>query len=174
MSPGRRQTAAQLGTWRWPGGEKGICTAVLRLGSHSSLPSYRPLDSNELVPLSEDNMKAAWAQVKNYRLTLWCENTVVSAASPRALVWGHFLNNVTLNRAPLASWALCLVLRIGGVTASLSPAPRMLPGEGSPQEKGRSKKAQKASEASRPPPATDPMLRPIALKQGGNKTLAGG
>ncbi|XP_008072617.1 neutrophil cytosol factor 2 [Carlito syrichta] len=38
--------------------------------------SYRPRDSNELVPLSEDSMKVAWGQVRNYCLTLWCENTV--------------------------------------------------------------------------------------------------
>ena len=49
------------------------------------------------MPLSEENMKAAWAQVKNYSLTVWCENTVVSAASPRApevvSVLGHFLKD---------------------------------------------------------------------------------
>ncbi|XP_077619488.1 neutrophil cytosol factor 2 [Crocuta crocuta] len=51
------------------------------LPEHTKL-SYRPPDSNELVPLSEDNMKAAWAQVKNYRLTLWCENTVGDQGFP--------------------------------------------------------------------------------------------
>ncbi|XP_046275508.1 neutrophil cytosol factor 2 isoform X2 [Marmota monax] len=45
------------------------------LPEHTKL-SYRPRDSNELVRLSEENMKDAWSQVKNYCLTLWCENTV--------------------------------------------------------------------------------------------------
>lgn len=62
-----------------------------------SLPSYRPRDSNELVPLSQENMKAAWGQVKNYCLTLWCESTVVSAVNSRApkvmFQLGHFLHN---------------------------------------------------------------------------------
>lgn len=74
-----------LGTWYGPGERSGwFCTDVLRPGSYSSLPSYRPPDSHELVRLSEENMKAAWGQVRNYCLTLWCENTVVSAVSPRA------------------------------------------------------------------------------------------
>ncbi|XP_004396936.1 PREDICTED: neutrophil cytosol factor 2 isoform X3 [Odobenus rosmarus divergens] len=51
------------------------------LPEHTKL-SYRPPDSNELVPLSEDNMKAAWGQVKNYSLTLWCENTVGDQGFP--------------------------------------------------------------------------------------------
>ncbi|XP_048214014.1 neutrophil cytosol factor 2 [Perognathus longimembris pacificus] len=45
------------------------------LPQHTQL-SYRPRDSNKLVPLSEESMKDAWSQVKNYCLTLWCENTV--------------------------------------------------------------------------------------------------
>ncbi|PNI67375.1 NCF2 isoform 2 [Pan troglodytes] len=52
----------------------------LRL-EHTKL-SYRPRDSNELVPLSEDSMKDAWGQVKNYCLTLWCENTVGDQGFP--------------------------------------------------------------------------------------------
>uniref|UniRef100_A0A2I3HYK0 Neutrophil cytosol factor 2 n=1 Tax=Nomascus leucogenys TaxID=61853 RepID=A0A2I3HYK0_NOMLE len=52
----------------------------LRL-EHTKL-SYRPWDSNELVPLSEDSMKDAWGQVKNYCLTLWCENTVGDQGFP--------------------------------------------------------------------------------------------
>ncbi|XP_035871127.1 neutrophil cytosol factor 2 [Phyllostomus discolor] len=51
------------------------------LPEHTKL-SYRPKDSNELVPLSEDSMEAAWAQVKNYCLTLWCENTVGDQGVP--------------------------------------------------------------------------------------------
>ncbi|XP_022363995.1 neutrophil cytosol factor 2 isoform X3 [Enhydra lutris kenyoni] len=51
------------------------------LPEHTKL-SYRPLDSNELVPLSEENMKAAWGQVKNFSLTLWCENTVGDQGFP--------------------------------------------------------------------------------------------
>ncbi|XP_045308606.1 neutrophil cytosol factor 2 isoform X2 [Leopardus geoffroyi] len=51
------------------------------LPEHTRL-SYRPRDSNELVPLSEENMKAAWAQVKNYSLTVWCENTVGDQGFP--------------------------------------------------------------------------------------------
>lgn len=43
--------------------------------------SYRPRDSTELVLLSEETMKDAWSQVKNYCLTLWCEHTVVSRGS---------------------------------------------------------------------------------------------
>lgn len=51
------------------------------------------------MPLSEDTMKDAWGQVKNYCLTLWCENTVVSAGSPehlRSSLLGHFLSKLTL------------------------------------------------------------------------------
>ncbi|XP_075396612.1 neutrophil cytosol factor 2 [Tenrec ecaudatus] len=51
------------------------------LPEHTRL-SYRPRDSNELVPLSEASMKAAWGQVKNYCLTLWCENTVGDQGVP--------------------------------------------------------------------------------------------
>ncbi|XP_012871240.1 PREDICTED: neutrophil cytosol factor 2 isoform X2 [Dipodomys ordii] len=45
------------------------------LPEHTKL-SYRPRDSKELVPLSEESMKDAWSQVNKYCLTLWCENTV--------------------------------------------------------------------------------------------------
>lgn len=81
------------------GGSGGwFCTDALGLDSSSlSLPSYRPRDSSELVLLSEDSMKDAWAQVKNYCLTVWCENTVVSAVSPRGskamFLMGRFLNS---------------------------------------------------------------------------------
>ncbi|XP_045153924.1 neutrophil cytosol factor 2 [Echinops telfairi] len=51
------------------------------LPEHTRL-SYRPRDSNELVLLSETSMKAAWGQVKNYCLTLWCENTVGDQGVP--------------------------------------------------------------------------------------------
>lgn len=51
------------------------------LPEHTKL-SYRPRGSHELVPLSEDSMKAAWGQVKNYCLTLWCENTVGDQGFP--------------------------------------------------------------------------------------------
>ncbi|KAM5202949.1 neutrophil cytosol factor 2 [Hipposideros larvatus] len=51
------------------------------LPEHTKL-SYRPRDSSELLPLSEDSMKAAWGQVKNYCLTLWCENTVGDQGFP--------------------------------------------------------------------------------------------
>uniref|UniRef100_A0A8B9XFG4 Neutrophil cytosol factor 2 n=1 Tax=Bos mutus grunniens TaxID=30521 RepID=A0A8B9XFG4_BOSMU len=51
------------------------------LPKHTKL-SYRRQDSNELVPLSEFSMKDAWAQVKNYCLTLWCENTVGDQGFP--------------------------------------------------------------------------------------------
>ncbi|ELK16190.1 Neutrophil cytosol factor 2 [Pteropus alecto] len=51
------------------------------LPQHTKL-SYRPRDSNELLPLSEESMKAAWGQVKNYCLTLWCENTVGDQGFP--------------------------------------------------------------------------------------------
>ncbi|KAM5237772.1 neutrophil cytosol factor 2 [Ctenodactylus gundi] len=45
------------------------------LPEHTKL-SYRPGDTTELVVLSEESMQDAWGQVKNYCLTLWCENTV--------------------------------------------------------------------------------------------------
>lgn len=45
------------------------------LPEHTKL-SYLPRDSNELVTLSEESMRDAWGQVKDYCLTLWCENTV--------------------------------------------------------------------------------------------------
>lgn len=51
------------------------------LPEHTKL-SYRPRDSHELVPLSEDSMKDAWGQAKNYCLTLWCENTVGDQGFP--------------------------------------------------------------------------------------------
>ncbi|KAI5939756.1 Neutrophil cytosol factor 2 [Manis javanica] len=51
------------------------------LPEHTKL-SYRPRDNNELVLLSEESMKDAWSQVKNYCLTLWCENTVGDQGSP--------------------------------------------------------------------------------------------
>ncbi|XP_032488086.1 neutrophil cytosol factor 2 isoform X2 [Phocoena sinus] len=51
------------------------------LPEHTKL-SYRPRDSSELVLLSEDSMKDAWAQVKNYCLTVWCENTVGDQGFP--------------------------------------------------------------------------------------------
>ncbi|XP_006872617.1 PREDICTED: neutrophil cytosol factor 2 [Chrysochloris asiatica] len=49
--------------------------------AHTRL-SYKPQDSSELVPLSEESMKAAWGHVKNYCLTLWCENTVGDQGFP--------------------------------------------------------------------------------------------
>ncbi|XP_059944497.1 neutrophil cytosol factor 2 isoform X4 [Mesoplodon densirostris] len=51
------------------------------LPEHTKL-SYRPRDSSELVLLSEDSMNDAWAQVKNYCLTVWCENTVGDQGFP--------------------------------------------------------------------------------------------
>lgn len=45
------------------------------LPEHTKL-SYQRRDSPELLLLSEESMKDAWAQVKNYCLTLWCELTV--------------------------------------------------------------------------------------------------
>lgn len=45
------------------------------LPEHTKL-SYQRWDSPELLLLSEESMKDAWAQVKNYCLTLWCEHTV--------------------------------------------------------------------------------------------------
>ncbi|XP_007111966.2 neutrophil cytosol factor 2 isoform X1 [Physeter macrocephalus] len=51
------------------------------LPEHTKL-SYRPRNSSELVLLSEDSMKDAWAQVKNYCLTVWCENTVGDQGFP--------------------------------------------------------------------------------------------
>ncbi|XP_007450206.1 PREDICTED: neutrophil cytosol factor 2 isoform X2 [Lipotes vexillifer] len=51
------------------------------LPEHTKL-SYRPRDSSELVLLSEDSMKDAWAHVKNYCLTVWCENTVGDQGFP--------------------------------------------------------------------------------------------
>ncbi|KAG8517338.1 Neutrophil cytosol factor 2 [Galemys pyrenaicus] len=54
----------------------------LQLPQEHTKLSYRPWDSNELVLLSEENMKAAWDHVKNYCLTLWCENTVGDQGLP--------------------------------------------------------------------------------------------
>uniref|UniRef100_A0A673UBF7 Neutrophil cytosol factor 2 n=1 Tax=Suricata suricatta TaxID=37032 RepID=A0A673UBF7_SURSU len=61
---------------------RGMVSKKLELLPEHTKLSYRPQDSTELVPLSEDNMEAAWAQVKNYRLTLWCENTVGDQGFP--------------------------------------------------------------------------------------------
>lgn len=41
--------------------------------------SYRPRADQQLVPLSEDSMPDAWRHTTCSCLTLWCENTVVSA-----------------------------------------------------------------------------------------------
>lgn len=65
-----------------------FCVDAFCLGPYLSPPtSYQRWDSPELLLLSEESMKDAWAQVKNYCLTLWCEHTVVSGGSqaPRAI-----------------------------------------------------------------------------------------
>uniref|UniRef100_A0A8D1TTB6 Neutrophil cytosolic factor 2 n=1 Tax=Sus scrofa TaxID=9823 RepID=A0A8D1TTB6_PIG len=58
-----------------------VAKKLALLPEHTKL-SYRPRDSNELVPLTEESMKDAWNQVKNYCLTLWCENTVGDEGFP--------------------------------------------------------------------------------------------
>ncbi|KAJ8794824.1 hypothetical protein J1605_018817 [Eschrichtius robustus] len=58
---------------------RGLVAKKLELLPEHTELSYRPRDSSELVVLSEDSMKDAWAQARNYCLTVWCENTVVSA-----------------------------------------------------------------------------------------------
>ncbi|XP_024407282.2 neutrophil cytosol factor 2 [Desmodus rotundus] len=59
-----------------------MVSTKLQLSPEHTKLSYRPKDSNELVPLSEDSMAAAWGHVKNYCLTLWCENTVGDQGFP--------------------------------------------------------------------------------------------
>ncbi|XP_003474966.1 neutrophil cytosol factor 2 [Cavia porcellus] len=54
----------------------------LKLKPEHTKLSYLPRDSNELVTLSEENMQDAWSQVKNFCLTLWCENTVGDQGFP--------------------------------------------------------------------------------------------
>lgn len=44
--------------------------------------SYRSQDGGALVALSEESMKAAWAEVKDFSLTLWCESTVGDGGFP--------------------------------------------------------------------------------------------
>uniref|UniRef100_A0A8D1LM67 Neutrophil cytosol factor 2 n=1 Tax=Sus scrofa TaxID=9823 RepID=A0A8D1LM67_PIG len=58
-----------------------VAKKLALLPEHTKL-SYRPRDSSELVPLTEESMKDAWNQVKNYCLTLWCENTVGDEGFP--------------------------------------------------------------------------------------------
>lgn len=109
----------QTGTWRWPGGQ--LYTDVSDLVFNSlSPPSYRPRDNNELVLLSEESMKDAWSQVKNYCLTLWCENTVVSAVSPGAE--GCCLSNNSSFIQHFLSLALSLELGIQMVVSRSSAA----------------------------------------------------
>uniref|UniRef100_A0A7N4PWW2 Neutrophil cytosol factor 2 n=1 Tax=Sarcophilus harrisii TaxID=9305 RepID=A0A7N4PWW2_SARHA len=52
-----------------------VCKKLELLPKHTKL-SYRPGDDKDLVTLSEENMKTAWSDAKNYCLTLWCEHTV--------------------------------------------------------------------------------------------------
>ncbi|XP_060053793.1 neutrophil cytosol factor 2 isoform X1 [Erinaceus europaeus] len=56
-----------------------MVASKLQLPPEHTKLSYRPQDSNELMLLSEANINAAWDQVRDCCLTLWCENTVVSA-----------------------------------------------------------------------------------------------
>ncbi|XP_012584509.1 PREDICTED: neutrophil cytosol factor 2 isoform X2 [Condylura cristata] len=60
----------------------GMVSKKLKLLPEHTKLSYRPRDSNEVVPLSEENMQAAWDHVKNYCLTLWCENSVGDQGFP--------------------------------------------------------------------------------------------
>lgn len=59
-----------------------LCHCYLPLNwAHCTLSapsSYRSQDGGALVTLSEESMEAAWAEVKDFSLTLWCESTVVS------------------------------------------------------------------------------------------------
>ncbi|KAM9108556.1 neutrophil cytosol factor 2 isoform 2-T2 [Megaptera novaeangliae] len=61
---------------------RGLVAKKLELLPEHTELSYRPRDSSELVVLSEDSMKDAWAQAKNYCLTVWCENTVGDQGFP--------------------------------------------------------------------------------------------
>uniref|UniRef100_A0A8C0C4Q6 Neutrophil cytosol factor 2 n=1 Tax=Balaenoptera musculus TaxID=9771 RepID=A0A8C0C4Q6_BALMU len=61
---------------------RGLVAKKLELLPEHTELSYRPRDSSELVVLSEDSMKDAWAQAKNYCLTVWCQNTVGDQGFP--------------------------------------------------------------------------------------------
>lgn len=54
----------------------------LRLQPQHTRLSYRAQDSGELLPLSQDSMKAAWASARDCSLTLWCESTVGDQGVP--------------------------------------------------------------------------------------------
>lgn len=55
---------------------RNMVSKKLALSPEHTKLSYRRRDSHELLLLSEESMKDAWGQVKNYCLTLWCEHTV--------------------------------------------------------------------------------------------------
>lgn len=60
---------------------RNMVSKKLALSPEHTKLSYQRRDSPELLLLSEESMKDAWGQVKNYCLTLWCEHTVVSGGS---------------------------------------------------------------------------------------------
>lgn len=59
-----------------------MVASKLQLPPEHTKLSYRPQDSNELMLLSEANINAAWDQVRDCCLTLWCENTVGDQGFP--------------------------------------------------------------------------------------------
>lgn len=46
---------------------------------------YKPVDTEERVPLSRDNVQSAWHQTSNRCLRLWCELIEVPSPAPRGL-----------------------------------------------------------------------------------------
>lgn len=58
-------------------------------------------------------MKDAWDQVKNYCLTLWCENTVVSAQGHGRLDFQQATSSTTTEHSPSACWVPSLGVVLG-------------------------------------------------------------
>ncbi|KAL8178118.1 UNVERIFIED_CONTAM: Neutrophil cytosol factor 2, partial [Gekko kuhli] len=56
----------------------------LELSPPNTRLSYQPRDSQDLVVLSEDGMKAVWSHAQNYRLTLWCSTYQADEDTPSA------------------------------------------------------------------------------------------
>ncbi|XP_038268910.1 neutrophil cytosol factor 2 isoform X2 [Dermochelys coriacea] len=59
-----------------------VCKKLELSPEHTKL-RYRPVESEELVTLSEESMKTVWSHTKDYCLTLWCDVTEGDKDLPR-------------------------------------------------------------------------------------------
>ncbi|XP_030063266.1 neutrophil cytosol factor 2 [Microcaecilia unicolor] len=56
----------------------------LQLQKECTRLSYRSINSEEHVPLNEENIKVAWSQAKNHYLKLWCDYAEVEQTSKKS------------------------------------------------------------------------------------------